>query len=418
MSQSKPTPLSQTSPGSSSSSFLIPSQPSTQTQGINTVHINAARELHAQTVRARGPPLAHSKMGGSPQMKQQQQTKRPTVNSASSSSSISSSISTSSSFPSTVSPQSQPYQREIDIQVPAKSHTESRCTNPQCSHCGTVIIPSPVANYPLSETPSISVNDWEIYTVKNPILSGDLIDKYTEELALPIPEMIFGTNKVEIRNDSKKFGIQFNAIDALRLVKSKRDKIDIEKDLIKVSYSNEWFQTRKERTDEVKELPKPFDWTYSMDYKGTLIGGQQSQLQFTATTDPAHRIPVAKLQTQDPILFFDDMILYEDELADNGISLLSVKIRVMPQRLLLLSRFFLRVDNVLLRVRDTRVYVDFEEDVVIREYKEQEDSYDNVLRKVRGGAGSAGDPRAKLRDQAWVSSVLPVLKEKVEFMNL
>ena len=33
-----------------------------------------------------------------------------------------------------------------------------------------------------------------------------------------------------------------------------------------------------------------------------------------------------RLKQQDPILFFDDNILYEDELGDNGISILSVKI--------------------------------------------------------------------------------------------
>lgn len=76
-------------------------------------------------------------------------------------------------------------------------------------------------------------------------------------------------------------------------------------------------------------------------------------------------------------------MIYEDELADNGISMLSVKIRVMPERLLLLMRFFMRLDNVLLRLRDTRVYIDFETGKVIREYIEKEEKYEAIAQVSR-----------------------------------
>jgi type 2A phosphatase activator TIP41 len=89
-------------------------------------------------------------------------------------------------------------------------------------------------------------------------------------------------------------------------------------------------------------------------------------------------IPVELLRRPDPIMFFDDVMLYEDELADNGISMLSCKIRVMPDRLLLLSRFFMRLDNVVFRLRDTRVYVDFERLEIIREYQARELGYEEV----------------------------------------
>lgn len=87
------------------------------------------------------------------------------------------------------------------------------------------------------------------------------------------------------------------------------------------------------------------------------------------------------LKRQDPILFFDDVMLYEDEMADNGITLLSCKIRVMPQRLLLLCRFFMRLDNVLVRLRDTRIYADFGKRLIIREYQAKEEKYE-TLRQV------------------------------------
>ena len=119
-------------------------------------------------------------------------------------------------------------------------------------------------------------------------------------------------------------------------------------------------------------MVKPFDWSYSTDYKGTV---KSSSLFF----QPSEKsIPLELLKQPDPILFFDEVMLYEDEMADNGITMLSCKIRVMPKRLLLLCRFFMRLDNVLIRIRDTRVFVEFETGEVIREYVAKEEKYEVV----------------------------------------
>lgn len=131
----------------------------------------------------------------------------------------------------------------------------------------------------------------------------------------------------------------------------------------------------REKTHEgIKEIVKPFDWSYSTDYTGTV---SHNARDFEPTTQA---IPIELLKRPDPILFFDEVILYEDELADNGIAMLSCKIRVMPDRLLLLLRFFMRLDNVLFRLRDTRVYVDFDSLEVIREYQSKEGEYEAVRR--------------------------------------
>ena len=119
-------------------------------------------------------------------------------------------------------------------------------------------------------------------------------------------------------------------------------------------------------------MVKPFDWSYSTDYRGTLKPGSPL---FQITN---RHIPLELLKQPDPILFFDEAMLYEDEMADNGITMLSCKIRVMPKRLLLLCRFFMRLDNVLVRIRDTRVYIEFETGEVIREYVAKEEKYEIV----------------------------------------
>lgn len=57
------------------------------------------------------------------------------------------------------------------------------------------------------------------------------------DLGLPqLPEMTFGNNKLVITH-LNGFGIEFNAIDALRLVDTKND-------LMKVSMAKEWKDSR------------------------------------------------------------------------------------------------------------------------------------------------------------------------------
>lgn len=278
------------------------------------------------------------------------------------------------------------------VVVPATSHT-GECTNPQCLHCGLVIIPSPASSFPIQDKPSITVGDWSIYTIKKPILSSPELDALDARYTFPLPEMIFGNNIVKLVNDLTNSSIEFNALSAL-------DTLDNSCEF-KVSYHEEWLKSRDE---EIADVLKPYDWTYSPNYKGT------TSFNFIPTDES---IPVNKLLSPDPILFFDESILFEDELADNGISMLSTKIRVMPSCLLLLCRFFLRIDNVIFRIRDVRVYVDFDTNQILREYKEQEFLYHDLLAKIKSNK-SLNDPKKLLRDPNWVSQNIPVVKKVVE----
>ena len=126
-------------------------------------------------------------------------------------------------------------------------------------------------------------------------------------------------------------------------------------------------------------------------------------------------IPLELLKRPDPIRFFDEVMLYEDELADNGITMLSCKIRVMPDRLLLLCRFFMRLDDVMFRIRDTRVFVEFATGEVIREYTAQEEKFETVRQKL---AITREDVPALMRDSNKLSQLLPVVEKTVERLIL
>lgn len=224
-----------------------------------------------------------------------------------------------------------------------------------------------------------------------------------------MPEMIFGNNSIVIkhkRDDSPydDFIIEFDAFDALNSVR-------LEDCGVRVSYASKW-QNKRSVTDMVKN----YDWTYTPDdYQGIISNTKDDgSLNEIVDLTGKYELPLDKLSKPDPILFYDDMVLYEDELGDNGISIVNVKIRVMNERLLLLSRFFLRVDDVLFRVYDTRVYIEFDEDLIIREYKEHELDYQSVLANYVGKK----DPKLALRDSNLVVQHLRLKKKKIEQIKL
>lgn len=383
--------------------------------GISALHVNAARELVRLHTRGRNPIQQGS--------------------SSISNSTASTSIQSTGQETSSVSP----FQPSKSVSVPALAH-EGECMNPQCGHCGLVIIPSPKAFYPIQDKPSITINDWSIFVIKKPILNSAELDALAEsKFTFPLPEMIFGNNSIKLVNDKEGICIEFNTLDAL-------EGLD-ESCNFKVSYHKEWLDSRRSSEDSISttsgsgseknltptntitsniqsntntkdlkkltdlESLKPYDWTYSTKYQGSITHLDPKFLKPSQTA----KIPIERLVRPDPILFFDEMVLFEDELGDNGISMLSVKVRVMPTCLLLLSRFFLRIDNVAFRVRDTRIFIDLETSEIIREYKEQESPYDVLLRKVTGGSNSKiVDPKGLLRDTNWVSQNIPVLWSQVE----
>lgn len=284
---------------------------------------------------------------------------------------------------------------------------------------------------------------WRVRTVKKSILSSAEIDDWTDRIKIPIPEMIFGNNLLEVQHVESGLTIQFNAFDAL-------DRVDkTGQELVQVAHSKEWQSARQKRRGEadVRNMAKPFDWTYTTDYKGTthvqdecnVDGGVQFEIDakdeiymterrhfhgHSSTrsspsqlwiSDPERPIPTKLLTLPEPILLFDEVSLYEDELGDNGIVWLNAKVRVMPERMLILSRLFLRVDGVLFRVRDTRVYVEFGTGLVLREYKEQEGPYNLVKSRL---PMNTRDYSQYLRDANWVSQQLPVTKVKRDSIHV
>lgn len=254
----------------------------------------------------------------------------------------------------------------------------------------------------------ISVCGWQITSKKLPILNMQSVERWEQLLGTShLPEMVFGDSSLELVHKASGIRIHFNALDALRSWK--------EEGLppVEVPAAAKW----KMRSKPSEEIVLDYDYTFTTSYSGSesLAISSNSQadslkLEWSETED---RIDLVSLQARDPILFFDEVVLYEDELADNGVSLLTVKVRIMPSCWFLLLRFWLRVDGVLMRLRDTRMYSSLQQDAstyptVLRERCIREGKIQDLLAR-----GLSPDMLADT-DGSLVSDKLKICKEYTE----
>lgn len=102
-----------------------------------------------------------------------------------------------------------------------------------------------------------------------------------------------------------------------------------------------------------------------------------------------------------PILFFDEILLYQDDLEDCGESAFDVKVRVMPACWFVLARLFTRVDGGRLIMRETRLFHEFGQDRVVMEltWRECQESHFRLQQPKDLGGPPGGLPLAIQRPQ-------------------
>lgn len=222
-------------------------------------------------------------------------------------------------------------------------------------------------------------HDFTFRTSKTCISNSVEMD--TDGLQIPYPEMYFGNNYLSIEHKDDLL-ITFKALDALNAVEKKLGDVQ-------VSMASQW--------QGKGNVINPFDWTYSTNYSGTTSQFIDSDLM----------IDTQKLANREEILFYDHVILYEDELGDNGVAVLSIRLvsiefiqRVMKSSFFVLMRMFCRIDKVLFRSYDTRIYHEFGTNAVIREFLAKEVGYETILSQLPVNAD--GLDYAIMTDENWV----------------
>ncbi|KWU46627.1 TIP41-domain-containing protein [Rhodotorula sp. JG-1b] len=251
----------------------------------------------------------------------------------------------------------------------------------------------------------IALEGWTITTTKKPILSIPEADAASNQLDLVLPEICFGNNALRVLHDETGFALEWNTIDSLRAVQ-RGQGWDTRPGAgpVRVAYADEWTRAQIATGSSTNlTVQKPFDWTYTTLHPGSTSTSDSSTGEHPPEWRPAPPthpgIPLASLARTDiPILFFDEVPLFEDELGDNGIANATVRVRVNHESFFILARFALRIDNVLFRHFDVRVYHAFGSNEILREIKGREAPYDLLKQRLqqqqyptgrRAGTGTA-----------------------------
>jgi len=256
----------------------------------------------------------------------------------------------------------------------------------------------------LPSNDGVTVAGWEIRTSRTPILGKEALDGLAKRLGTShFPEMVYGS-VLELTHAASNTRVHFNAEDALREW--------LEEDLppLKVAAAAKWAEAHKLRfgaglppsdvANVANEDSSSYDWTFTTPYRGSLgtVTGDDERREWIETS---RRVDRGALMERDPILFFDEITLFESELDDNGVSSLDVKVRVMPRCWFVLMRFWLRCDGVRVRLRETRFFCPAGEKgraetgasrtnlpVIIRESARRDESFEAL--RSRGAPSDAG----------------------------
>lgn len=107
----------------------------------------------------------------------------------------------------------------------------------------------------------------------------------------------------------------------VQILGKNQGKLKAKELFVKLSNNNiiDNFGYFRAESGHTEEIVKPFDWTFSTDYQGSLQGNWIIE-------ETNQKIDVNKLRQKEKIEFYIDLTLFEDELHDNGIASLSVKI--------------------------------------------------------------------------------------------
>lgn len=214
-----------------------------------------------------------------------------------------------------------------------------------------------------------------------------------------LPEAFYGYNRLFLVNKEKNFSYEFSPLQMMAQTDYEiRKKLLENKKLyyvppqVKVQYHETWDNINIEGRDDIKKVEPTSDWTFSSPYMGKISSISKSNIKhlYSDITEDKEfnikygndtngiTIPFQKLGPDNKIIDYKQIDLFEDELSDNGISEGKIRFRIMDDCFYGLLRSYLRVDNVLIRNIDTRIFHNFGENYIIRNVSVKEMSYEKL----------------------------------------
>jgi type 2A phosphatase activator TIP41 len=218
-------------------------------------------------------------------------------------------------------------------------------------------------------THGISIGGWLILGESGcPIADSNTMEMLEARAKSPLPEMVFSGNGFVAHHYASGATLRVTAESALLSCRGR--STDLKVATAAVWAANTPQGGRKDFSGRTIEQAADYDWTYLpselFQVSGLCLEGVNMTMDDLDELDELGAlkqqqqglrvIPYEHLKRQEPILWSTLVPLYSTELDDNGIVEFTGRVRVMPTCFFCLFRYFLRLDDVLLRCKDVRVF--------------------------------------------------------------
>ena len=230
---------------------------------------------------------------------------------------------------------------------------------------------------------------WDFYSHSENMMNSkdlDILIKNKDENKLHInhlPEIFYGFNRLFLINKSKNFCYEFNPLQMLSLANyTQRKKLLKEKEIY---YIPNQAKSQYSKTDDTKNEE---DWSFSSPYMGHITSINISPMSKYYPEIKETKVfkkektnikyPETKVEN---VLNYNQIHFFEDELGDIGFSEGKIGFGVMNECFLGLMRCYLRVDNMVVRNIDTKIYHKFGDNYIIRNFLVKEKTYDELANK-------------------------------------
>ena len=227
---------------------------------------------------------------------------------------------------------------------------------------------------------------WDFYYHTENMMNSsdlDLLCRNKEEYKLYIshlPEIFYGLNRLFLVNRSKNFSYEFNPLQMLSLTNySIREKLLKEKEIYYIPIQAKSQYSKID--DKIEE-----DWSFSSPYMGHITSIPNSNINYfypDVKDNKKFNIKESKIifpETKvNNMLNYNQVHFFEDELGDIGFSEGKIGFGVMEDCFLGLMRCYLRVDNMIVRNIDTKIYHKFGDPYIIRNFNVKEKNYEQLV---------------------------------------
>ena len=279
------------------------------------------------------------------------------------------------------------------------------------------------------------------------ILSSKDRDKWSADLGIPLPDILFGESKIAIMfNDNAV--IQWSTMDILKGIKKGSWPTYTSSPLepVEIAAAKEWRRhglyrptlhssidnfsivsghspiESESSSDSILYVHgctvAPHDWTFTSSlYHGTLDSRIVSvNFMHGSIFDEFDK---DMLLRHDPIQYSKYIVFYEDELGDHGTSIFTVRLRIMPNCFLLLARSYVKLQDVLIRAIETRIMGKLDHGPLYRDISTKEIAWvsDEKLFEALGCASREVWQQLQSDEDA-ICSRLPIVSTRSERLDI